>query len=276
MDSATFLHYLTYPELLDDRSLPELKQIMEEYPLFQTPRMLYLKNLSNQGHLSYEKELRHNAVWITDRRKLFFLLDHRVLLPVSQTEQEAIPSTISGNVNEPFDFEKLTDITFDEAGAELQAKKDAAKPRVHDELDRIIMAGSAQLGTFFDVDDKVDLESFKNTFKKQKSAPEPEKPLTEAHKKNRLIDQFIREQPRIIPRQVSHEPVEPDKEHPLATQSTTMHHDLFTDTLAKIYVKQGNYEKAIQAYEKLSLKFPEKSTYFAGQIEKIKQLINNQ
>ena len=46
-----------------------------------------------------------------------------------------------------------------------------------------------------------------------------------------------------------------------------------TETLAKLYLKQKNYEKAIQSYKILILKFPEKNSYFANQIKKIKKLM---
>ena len=51
--------------------------------------------------------------------------------------------------------------------------------------------------------------------------------------------------------------------------------DFVTETLASIYAQQGYYKKASHIFEKLSLKYPEKSTYFAAQIEKIKNLMNN-
>jgi len=58
----------------------------------------------------------------------------------------------------------------------------------------------------------------------------------------------------------------------MATQSTNSDHQLMTETLAKVYLEQGHYEKAITAYEILSLKYPQKSGLFANQIEAIKQI----
>jgi hypothetical protein len=48
-----------------------------------------------------------------------------------------------------------------------------------------------------------------------------------------------------------------------------------TETLARIYVEQKNYDKAIQSYKILSLKYPEKSGFFADQIKAVKQLQEN-
>ena len=52
--------------------------------------------------------------------------------------------------------------------------------------------------------------------------------------------------------------------------------DYMTETLAKIYVKQGKYEDALKAYKILCLKYPEKISLFADQIKIIKKQIKKQ
>ncbi|HDR88517.1 MAG TPA: hypothetical protein ENN63_02675 [Bacteroidetes bacterium] len=83
-----------------------------------------------------------------------------------------------------------------------------------------------------------------------------------------LIDRFLEKNPRIVPRDEK-----ADEAEDISRDSVEESEGLFTDTLAQIYVRQGYYSKAIFAYEKLSLKYPEKSSYFASQIQKIQELI---
>jgi hypothetical protein len=86
-----------------------------------------------------------------------------------------------------------------------------------------------------------------------------------------LIDKFLREEPRISkPKAEFYNPVNKAKQS-VADDITFM-----SETLAKILVLQGNYAKALQAYENLRLKYPEKRLYFAAQIKNIRKLINQQ
>lgn len=84
--------------------------------------------------------------------------------------------------------------------------------------------------------------------------------------KDDLVDKFIQEQPRIQQNKAGFfNPIN------MAKKSVQDSDEFITETLAKIYVKQGNISKGIRAYQKLSLKFPEKNAYFAALIEELKR-----
>ncbi len=85
-------------------------------------------------------------------------------------------------------------------------------------------------------------------------------------KKFDLIDKFISNKPKIKPTESTSSNTNIAEERMIQPES------LMTETLARIYVEQKNYKKAIQSYKILSLKYPEKSGFFADQIKAVKQL----
>lgn len=122
---------------------------------------------------------------------------------------------------------------------------------------------------FPDENNDLSIEELAGQLKKKK-APAETSPEIPEKKKRDLIEKFIIEEPT-IPRGN----LDNVDNRDLSEESSTEKEDLFSETLAKIYIKQKLYEKAIATYIKLSLKYPEKSVYFAHRIEKIKEQINN-
>ena len=102
---------------------------------------------------------------------------------------------------------------------------------------------------------------------RKKTAPKKaEKKLSKAE----IIDKFIAENPSISrPKQEFFNPIS------AAQESVIDQENIVRETLAMIYEKQGYFEKAISIYEKLKLKYPEKSIIFAGQINALKNKLNN-
>ena len=114
--------------------------------------------------------------------------------------------------------------------------------------------------------------SKKETETKDEALTEVEKP-NERERKNELIEKFIQNKPKLSPNKPQEE--KPQHEN-LATPYAQAPEALMTETLAKVYLTQKNYSKAIKAYKILILKYPEKSGFFADQIRAVKKLIKTE
>ncbi|WP_246011711.1 tetratricopeptide repeat protein [Flavobacterium piscinae] len=161
-------------------------------------------------------------------------------------------------------FESLSE----EVIPEIKEKLDIGKPITFSQNEKHSFQEWLQLASFKPIER---IEVKKETLSIQNSVQKEEKKHENSSsklKKLEIIDKFIEANPKITP---AKELVDlPSK--PIETSDTT---HLMTETLARVYLEQKKYSKAIQAYEILILKYPEKSIFFADRIKDIKILQQN-
>lgn len=294
MNKDQFHQYLNYPNQLDANSLLELDELVKEYPYFQAARMLYVKNLKNEENIRFNRQLKFAAASISNRQLLFGLLN-RIRINNDGSFFPDIAHKTSHKINlQSQDGPVIADeklitegiLSLDENPEQDLLPSGSDAPSGYDksfyvkELERFIPIADLDLLLFdfpidnsdildFDFENKlpeIEDEQFKaNTDK------EIEETETGGLSSRDLIGDFIRKNPR-MPKVVETAGEVDD----ISIESLKESDAFMTETLAEIYLKQGYYYRALQAYEKLSLKFPEKSAYFASQIQKIKELITNQ
>jgi hypothetical protein len=126
---------------------------------------------------------------------------------------------------------------------------------------------------------KEDGHSFSEWLKLTSATPIVREEIKETSSTNKqnfdLIDKFIQDKPKLKQRiNTPNTGVNKEVQKNLATQYSQTSEALMTETLAKVYLQQKNFKKALQAYHILSLKYPEKSGFFADQIRAINKQIN--
>ncbi len=114
------------------------------------------------------------------------------------------------------------------------------------------------------------IEAFKKkNAQKKTAAPEPENP--EKEKERDLIQKFTETQPTIPPAPKNEDLTDEEIKN-LSEQSVSKTKPIVTELMANIYINQGKNDEAIEIYEKLILKNPEKRAYFAAKIEEVKEI----
>ena len=242
MDLQTLIQH---PEQLDKETLYELRSLLALYPYYQTARLLMLQNLYLLHDPTFDEELRRAAIYITDRKVIFQMIE-AAHYKISTPQQNAEPaSPKEGNRTITLINTFLNSLPADTENKRKPTPADAA----------------------------VDYVSYLLEIENEE---ESKKNDTENHQMRGqdLIDNFIKNDSGKI------ELKETPEFFPLIEDNGLFEEkegeeSYFTETLARIYIKQGRYSKALEIIKRLNLNYPKKNAYFADQIRFLEKLIIN-
>ena len=235
MNTKSFTEILKNPQQVSSENTAAIKMIIDEYPYFQAARAVYLKGLKDKDSFKYNTELKITAAYTTDRAVLFDFITSSEFAKPVKLKSKEVHQQITKKIVS----EELIDI---------KEELTIGKPLSFSKTETHSFNEWLQLTSQKRID--------RNTGQK------------ETIDKTTIIDNFIKQNPK-IPK------VSKDIEKKEVFLEEKQDSYLMTETLAKVYLEQNKYENEIKAYEILSLKYPEKSGFFADQIKRIRILQKN-
>ena len=289
MNVTDYTYLINKPDIIHEKQIEALAKVLEEFPYFQSARAIQLKGLYNQNSYKYNAALKTTAAYTTDRSVLFDFITSDTFISIDKNlyerkaleildiyvhgseilvpeEKQAIKinkleQSILTSIKEasPVQIKEPADIKIEETSKTVEEKLEIGQPLVFSKKEQHSFQEWLQLSRTQPIKRENELDN-------NQTAPiiDPDK-----QKKLALIDKFIENSPKIppvkhgVPSTVSFDLNASDNSY------------LMTETLARVYLEQKKYQKAIQAYEILILKYPEKSSFFADRITDIKILQHN-
>ncbi len=281
MNANDFTILLNKPQLANEQQHLFLEKIVNEFPYFQSARALQLKSLYNQDSFKYNQALKVTAAHTTDRSVLFEFITSNQFISFQKEifdKKELETQEIEVKEIEFIKIEKEISPVISKLEQSIITSINEAAPTPAEEKQELIetkLEIGKPLG--FSTNEKHSFTEWlqlshytpikrENEDSKEATAAEIDE---EKKKKLEIIDRFIEANPKIPPVKNN------DAQSIIPEKQTTDHSYLMTETLARVYLEQKKYQKAIQAYEILILKYPEKITFFADRISDIKILQQN-
>ncbi|MCD6542869.1 MAG: hypothetical protein J7K34_00010 [Flavobacteriaceae bacterium] len=238
----------------------KLEGILLEYPYFQAAHFLYLNGLKNKNSFKYNNILKKTAAYTTDRTVLFDYISSKYFTFFENEDPKDI---------------KIKDLEVVEHSTPNKTKTKDVSP-LKSEIDKLPIGKPLQFNTneTFSFNQWLKITSAKPILREenQKSSAKSnqkdiKKPIHSGKSNFDLIDKFISLNKTLKP-SIS------EYNDDISRESVLENENLMTETLAHVYLEQKKYQKAITAFTILSLKYPEKSSFFANQIKAIKKIQN--
>ena len=244
---------IKHPELMDKETLYDLRSLVALYPYHQAARLLMLQNLYIMHSPSFDEELRKAAIYFTDRKVIFKLVEAAHYKLRTQEDSATQKKYHTATDNESSRTISLIDKFLDTIPEDKEEKAENSK-RKPTPADAAVDYVSYLLET----------ESEEEKEEEQKNAP---------LKGHDLIDNFINNEGGKI--ELTEAPDNPPEFESDKTEEKEGDEGVFTETLARIYIKQGQYSKALEIIKRINLNYPKKNVYFADQIRFLEKLIIN-
>lgn len=275
---------LLHKDSLDQCSLDELQQYADRYPYFGAAQLLLTKKLQTENTERYQDQLQktylffHNPLWVQQ------LLNDTGTAKIKATEKTEQPVEMNLPVKEivpePAQPVMMEDaVSLAEAVAEDRKPVIEPAPEAFPEITKVaesIIAEKAETESvavtktndlLFEPYHTVDYFASQGIKFREEEKPVDKfslqlKSFTEWLKTMKKLP--VAEMTRAV-ETASEKKVEQLAEHSLEDR------EIITEAMAEVWEKQGNREKAIEVYSKLSLLEPAKSPYFAAKIEILKK-----
>ena len=302
MNVAEYTHLLNKPDAINFHQVISLEKILVDFPYFQSARSLHLRGLYKQDSFKYNQNLKITAAFTTDRTILFDLITLENFLGIQKgfyQEKETNLLNIDIIDSKTFDQKKpessleksiissiaVSSLLMEQIGNEADEKpidegiisitENFQSVTLNTKEENTAISEKLEIGKPL-IFDHSETHSFEEWLQLSKAKPiirvenseQIKLPENNLNNKLEIIDKFIEANPKI-------QPVNKESFTPVVSIKEEETSYLMTETLAKVYLEQKKYSKAIQAYEILILKYPEKSSFFAIRISDIKMLQQN-
>ena len=278
---------IQHPEEMNRETLYDLRALLALYPYYQTARLLMLQNLYLLHDPSFDEELRRAAIYISDRKVIFQMVEaaHYQLKSQNSNRHEAVEGKPKSDRTSSLIDHFLHSIPT-EAEEREKEPEEKRKPTPADAaVDYVAYLMETETETEHEqpsrtialIDDFIEEGGFKlhkDKEEEKQECEEKEEEKQESEEADASEDTSTVEDGDAASKDKASDKAEASAKPADAADADSG--GIFTETLARIYIKQGKYERAYQIIDRLYKQHPQKSAFYIDQLRFLEKLMLNE